>query len=257
MLTELLKSLGYTITSTSPRHSPAFTSRSAPPAQSHGPAVSHLGDPCSAQGYLPFSSGYSLARDQHFRSFQDRHRAVQFAHRRADACCARLCRRASRPTRCSPTRPGSPRNSSARSAPPVTATAATRRCCSVSPVKIRRPSTPTPSSTASTRSRQPRRLAVLGTHDIDFEVDQRPGPAPPPVAAVPPQRHDLHRLHRVRSGDQQADLLLGRWRLRRRRDRDRRRPDQGRRHPGRVPVPDRRRTARAHRAPPGCRSPRS
>ncbi len=72
---------------------------------------------------------------------------------------------------------------------------------------------------------------------------RRPGPAPAPVAAVPSQRDDVHRVAGRGRADQPY-LLLHRRRIRagRRRQRiagDRRGPDAGA-----VPVPDRGRVAR-------------
>ena len=88
-----------------------------------------------------------------------------------------------------------------------------------------------------------------GPRDRLRRVD-RADPAPPPLPAVPRQRHDALRLRPDRRPAPGEDLLLGRRRLRRRRGRRRRGPDQARRHRPEVPLPHRR---RADAARPGHR----
>ena len=66
-------------------------------------------------------------------------------------------------------RAGSAPSCSARSAPPATATAATGRCCSGSPARSRRRSTPTGRRSGWPQIRETGRLALLGAHEIDFD----------------------------------------------------------------------------------------
>ena len=46
---------------------------------------------------------------------------------------------------------------------------------------------------------RPAGCSLLGAHEIAFDADTRPGPAPPQVAAVPRQRHDALRVRRRRA----------------------------------------------------------
>ena len=72
----------------------------------------------------------------------------------------------------------------------------------------------------------------------------RPGAAPPAAVALPPQRHDLHRV-RGRRDHRRADLLLDRRRVRAGRRRLGPAHLAARSHAGAVPVPDRNRAAPA------------
>ena len=108
------------------------------------------------------------------------------------------------------------------------------------------------SASTPIKATRPARAARRARHRLRRR--HGPRPAPPADAAVPPQRDDLHRVRRGRRRAPRADLLLGRRRVRGRRDGDRGRPDQGGRHPGGVPVPHRGRAAGPHRRRPACRS---
>ncbi len=80
----------------------------------------------------------------------------------------------------------------------VTATAATRQCCSASPARIPRRSTPTWSSARVAEIRAAERLLLLGAARDRLRPGPRPGPAPAAGAAVPPERHDLLGVRRGR-----------------------------------------------------------
>ena len=64
------------------------------------------------------------------------------------------------------------------------------------------------------RIRSERKLRLLGKHEIAFDENDRPRFQQAPEAAVPSQRHALHRVRRGRRRAADARLLLGRRRLR-------------------------------------------
>ena len=94
------------------------------------------------------------------------------------------------------------------------------------------------------------RLRLAGTAPDRLRPRRRPGPAPPPVAAVPPQRDDLHRVRGRRrcspSAPTTRSAAASCWTTTAPATRDRARPDAGA-----VPVPHRRRAAAALRASSG------
>ena len=103
-----------------------------------------------------------------------------------------------------------------------------------------------------------RTLRLLGGGpEIAFDLDERPGAAPPPVAALPPERHALPRVRRRRRSAAREDLLLGRRRVRRRRRRGRSRPREARRHVRAATRSARAPSCCAERATVGSRRPRA
>ena len=111
--------------------------------------------------------------DQRLRPVLDRHRPVELPHGRADARGARCS-----PAGCAttglldPGRRGPRPSCSARSAPPATATAPRRRCCSAWRARPRARSTSTAPTPASSAIREHRAGSVLlGEHEIPFAVD--------------------------------------------------------------------------------------
>ena len=130
---------------------------------------------------------------QHIRPLQDRHRPVEFAYGRADARGPAVRARACADDGLLPGVAAGARSCTARWARPARGTAATRPCCSgsqgdepdtVDVEAMRR---------AWRRSRSPRRVRLLGEHEVgftegDLEFHRRA------VPALPPQRHALHRL---------------------------------------------------------------
>ena len=188
------------------------------------------------------------------RPLQDRHRPEQLAHRRADArrAAVRAAAGARRPARRARQRVQraalrlarrhrqGPRQRQGGAARPGRASSPTR-------------STSTPSRRCCTRSAPSAACALLGTHAGRLRREDRPRLPPPRDAALPRQRHALHRLRRGRrASSPSAQLLLGRRRLRRQRRGGR---PTARRHkviapdttvlP--LPVPQRRRAAGADR----------
>ena len=121
----------------------------------------------------------------------------------------------------------------------------------------RRRSTPTRSGRGSRGSGPQRRLDAARRARGRLRPGPGPGAAPPPVAAVPPERHDLRGVRRGRRRAARAHLLLGRRRLRGRRGGGRRGPDQAGRHPrcGTRSAPGRE-LLDVTDARPGCRSAR-
>ena len=90
--------------------------------------------------------------------------------------------------------PASGSSCSARSAPPATGTAATARSSSAWRASAPRRSTPPPCA-ARVAAVEPAGSALLGRHDVALGR-RRPGAAPAPEPAVPPERHALLRLRR-------------------------------------------------------------
>ena len=74
-------------------------------------------------------------------------------------------------TACSTGRRGCRRSSTVRSARPATATARTGPSCSASRARTQRPSTPRTRWPGSTRSARDRKIALDGTHRVDFDPD--------------------------------------------------------------------------------------
>ena len=121
-----------------------------------------------------------------------------------------------------------------RWARPARGMAATRPCCSAwQGTSAGHRSTSNGATRAWRAIRGSERLTLLRRNrTIAFDESERPDDVSPQFAAVPPQRHALHRRRCRRRRDPEQGLLLGRRRLRGQRR------DGGRRQKQKAIVPD-------------------
>ena len=159
--------------------------------------------------------------DQRLRPLQDRHRAVQLAHRGPDARRPHASRPGWTPTGCSSrtarVRARAVRLARRHRARPRQRPGGAARAWRA---RRRRPSTPTRSTSGSRRSARAAGCACWRRARDRLRRRRGPGPAPRASAAVPPQRHDASPRSTPTARQLRAHgLLLGRRRVRGRRGR--------------------------------------